>query len=295
MKASTETKQPERGQVSAQAPKPKDDESDFQEQRFQKCLDDIQESVSSYPVEWRPKLLAAALEQATKEKGATEKLVAMEEQVRNVCDKLDVKTKAVLAVLGELSSVAGISNDVGSYGTDLLNSTYQGKALVDEALQQSPGDSDLAFLSEVYELAHSVTGAEGKLFQQEIAAEEETTTTAQPQTTEPDDTEPQDQPEQEQPAELSVSEQTLERLKGYYKNLDPRTKLAIATLSEIQFLDGINFQARKPREERLITAIWDDLESVCLEIPHSEQSDFSSEDVWLAGVWEAVNMVIQNC
>jgi len=113
--------------------------------------------------------------------------------------------------------------------------------------------------------------------------------------------------EQEQPAELSIDQLTQERLKSYYKNLDPRTKLAILTLSRIQSLDGINFQFHD-KEGRLYDEIWDDLESVCIETFHKEPDHTAlgvinslaaigktDEDVWLAGVWEALRMVIQNC
>lgn len=104
----------------------------------------------------------------------------------------------------------------------------------------------------------------------------------------------EEQPEQEQPAELSIDEQTQERLKSYYKNLDPRTKLAIATLFELQSLDGINFQARQ-KEGKLMDEIWSELESTCVETFHRKPDDINdTEDVWFAGVWEAVRMVIHN-
>lgn len=120
--------------------------------------------------------------------------------------------------------------------------------------------------------------------------------------TEQEESETQDQPEKEQKAEeLCINQQTQERLKSYYKNLDPRTKLAIAALTEIQALEGINFQINIPRKERLCTQIWDDLESACIETFHSKPGDvadialgvFSSEDVWLARVWEACYMTNQ--
>lgn len=121
----------------------------------------------------------------------------------------------------------------------------------------------------------------------------------------------QAEPEQveapEQPAELSIDQRTQERLKSFYKNLDPKTKLAILTLSEIQCLDGINFQFSK-KEGRLYDEIWDDMQSVCLETFHKEPDQTAlgvidsvarigepNEDVWLCGVWEAVRMVTQNC
>ena len=117
--------------------------------------------------------------------------------------------------------------------------------------------------------------------------------------------EQQAEPEQveapEQPTELSIDEQTQERLKSYYKNLDPKTKLAILTLSEIQTLDGISFQARD-KEGKLFDEIWGDMQSVCIKTFHSEPDDIievvtgviDKEDIWLCGVWEAVSMVTQN-
>jgi len=112
--------------------------------------------------------------------------------------------------------------------------------------------------------------------------------------------EPEQAEPQEQPAEPCIDQQTQERLKSYYKNLEPRTKLAIATLSEIQCLDGINFQARQ-KEGKLFNEIWSDLESVCLETFHRQPDEdipfgiTDTEDIWLTGVWEAVRMVLQNC
>ena len=103
--------------------------------------------------------------------------------------------------------------------------------------------------------------------------------------------ETQDQPEQEQPAEPCIDEQTQERLKSYYKNLDPRTKLAVALLYQIQSLDGINFQIRQ-KKGKLIDTIWASIEDDLIENFHKPEID--SEDVWLAGVWEAIRMVSMN-
>ena len=107
---------------------------------------------------------------------------------------------------------------------------------------------------------------------------------------------------QEQPEGLCIDQQTQGRIKDFYKSLSPKTKLAIVTLSEIQCLDGINFQISK-KEGRLMDEVWDDLQSVCIETYHSEPDDvidvaigiIDKEDIWLAGVWEAVRMVTQNC
>lgn len=106
-------------------------------------------------------------------------------------------------------------------------------------------------------------------------------------------------PLQEQP---SIDQQTQERLKAFFKNLDPKTKLAIVTFSEIQSLDGLSFQARQ-KDVKLIDEIWDDRQTTCLEKYHAEPDDviavavgaIDKEDIWLAGIWEAVRMVLQNC
>lgn len=107
---------------------------------------------------------------------------------------------------------------------------------------------------------------------------------------------------QDQPAGLSIDQRTQERIKSFYKNLDPKTKLAIVTMSELQTLDGINFQARQ-KEGKLIDEIWEDLQDACLEAYHTDSDDVISvaigaidkEDIWMAGVWEACRMVTQNC
>ena len=112
----------------------------------------------------------------------------------------------------------------------------------------------------------------------------------------------EEQTEQEHPAELSVDQQTQERLKSYFKSLDPKTKLAIVTLFELQSLDGINFQAHQ-KEGRLMDEIWSDLESTCAETfdrkPDDDVADIpfginDTEDIWFAGVLESVRMVIHN-
>jgi len=110
--------------------------------------------------------------------------------------------------------------------------------------------------------------------------------------------EPEDTETQAEPAELCIDQQTQKRIKDFYKNLDPRTKLAIVALSDMQALEGINFQISK-KEEKLFNLIFEDLESVCLETFHAEPGDvapgtFGSEDIWLAGVWESTRMILQN-
>lgn len=109
---------------------------------------------------------------------------------------------------------------------------------------------------------------------------------------EPEEIETQE--ELQEPAELTRDERTQERIVKYYKSLEPRAKLAILALSEIQFLSGINFQSRIEKDKRLFDRIDNDLESTCIEKFHREPGDIESEDVWLCGIWQACRMVNQN-
>lgn len=109
------------------------------------------------------------------------------------------------------------------------------------------------------------------------------------------------QGQEKQTEKLCIDQQTQERLKSYYRSLEPKVKLAITAISEIQALEGINFQLRQ-KEGRLLDEIWADLESTCLQTFHRESDDvadiavgtFDSEDVWLCGIWEGCRMVSQN-
>lgn len=114
----------------------------------------------------------------------------------------------------------------------------------------------------------------------------------------PEQAKPEQPAEQEQSEELFIDEQTQERIKSYYKNLEPKAKLAAATLFQIQALDGINFQAKEGKA-RLTDQLWYDIENTCIETFHRNLDDvaeitlgvFDSEDVWLAGVWEGLRLV----
>ena len=126
-------------------------------------------------------------------------------------------------------------------------------------------------------------------------------TEEEPQATDQAEEDVKTQEEPEQLAELCISQQTMKRLINYYKRLEPRAKLAIIALSEIRCLDGINFQIRE-KEGKLVELIEEEMEDVCLEVFHNEPGDVADralgvidqEDVWLAGVWEASRMIIQN-
>jgi len=146
--------------------------------------------------------------------------------------------------------------------------------------------------SEITELSSLIKGEKSQQAETQDRSIEEKLTA-------PEQVEPEQPAEQEQPAEPCLDQQTQERIKSYYKSLDPKTKLAIATLSEIQCLDGINFQARQ-KEGKLFNEIWSDLESVCVETFHRQPDEdipfgiTDTEDVWLSGVWEACRMVLHN-
>lgn len=85
----------------------------------------------------------------------------------------------------------------------------------------------------------------------------------------------------------SLSESTCERIVKYYAALDRRTKLAIVALTELDGMEGLNFQIRWPKEERLQERIWKDLKASCAD-PFD-----NPEDAWVATVWRTCDMIQQ--
>lgn len=151
------------------------DEKPTRDLHLQKALVDVLRPISCYNARFRHEVLTAALEDVSKTIKPADKLLAMEEQVRKICDGLDVKTKAVIAILGELAAVEGYTIGV-EYGSDILHGELRGKALVDEARKQLPDDPDLTCLAKIYELAKSISKAEDERhgFRMEESANEET-------------------------------------------------------------------------------------------------------------------------
>lgn len=169
----------EQGQVSAPA-EPKDERQGTLEYGIAEVL----KSVHCYAPQFRKEVLTASIEQVLEITEPLEKLDGVEQEVRNACDNLlDTKAKAALAVLSELSSMAGFTN-VGDFATDILHGAY-GKEHMDEARKQFLDDTDLRFLGDVFDLAHCVTESESEIHQQEIAADE---TTTEEQDVKPDET-----------------------------------------------------------------------------------------------------------
>jgi len=97
---------------------------------------------------------------------------------------------------------------------------------------------------------------------------------------------------QEQLEEITIDQQTQEKIKDFYKNLKPEIKLAIVLLSELQGLDGINFQIRQ-KEGKLFDDIWSDLESDAKNVFFKLENNWGLLN-WLSGVWEAVRMITRN-
>jgi len=88
-------------------------------------------------------------------------------------------------------------------------------------------------------------------------------------------------------AEPAINDLTRQRIVKFYRDLDAPSKLAILTIIELRSMDGLNFDSRRAEDDRLCDRIFTDLEESCLR----EFED--PEDVWLAGVWQACDMVIQ--
>ena len=86
---------------------------------------------------------------------------------------------------------------------------------------------------------------------------------------------------------MVLMQQTKARLIKFYDRLDRRAKLAIVLLSEIRALDGINFDSRTPRAERLIDRIDDLLDSACRD-PFEDP-----EEQWAATLYEGLNLVMR--
>jgi len=151
------TQEPQTGQ-SAQA-EPKDKPNTTKEKYLEEAKVCVLKELFPYNARFRHEVLTAALEEVSKTLKPAGELLAMEERVRKICEGLDVKTKAVIAVLGELATLEGYTIGV-KYGSDILHDELRSKVFVDEARKQLPDDPDMACLAKVYELTKSISKAE---------------------------------------------------------------------------------------------------------------------------------------
>jgi len=89
-------------------------------------------------------------------------LITMEDKVRAICDNLDVKTKAFITAIEELSRVEGLSIGV-DYGSDIIYETLHDEKYIKAALEENPEDGNLAILAEIYKLSRLINEADSKL------------------------------------------------------------------------------------------------------------------------------------
>ena len=113
---------------------------------------------------------------------------------------------------------------------------------------------------------------------------EDTPEAAAMRATEPDESKAE---EDEAEEDFCLTDETRQRLLRFYKRVERRTKLAILALTEIRYLEGINFDQGTPRGEKLVDRIDADLEESCL------QKFDDPELQWLAGVWQSAQMISQ--
>jgi len=242
-----ENRQQKQGKVTARGEGPKVEEhTATKEKRLQGAVVCVFKELFPYAARFRHEVLTAALEEVSKTIKPADELLAMEKQVRKICDGLDVKTKAVIAVLGELAVIEGYTIGV-EYGGDILYGELRGKALVDEARKQLQDDPDLTCLAKVYELAESIIEAEDErrvrhFGQENIAAPEIITEEPQPKPEE--DTETQVQPEQEQPADEITT--GIKKLDYYLDQMTHEGQVAGFVLLDIGLRD--NEIARKIKD-----------------------------------------------
>lgn len=135
-------------------------DEEFQEIRFSRCVARILKVVREYPVESRAQVVSAALKVVTNASEAVTKINQVEQEIRRTCEALlDTKSKAVIAVLNELSSMSGITKDVGGYATNILLGGY-GQDSIEQANREYPDDANVTFISHIFKQARSVNNIE---------------------------------------------------------------------------------------------------------------------------------------
>jgi len=126
-----------------------------QENPTVEVISKIRKAIGIYNVRFQHKILSELLADAEQVTIRADRLLAMEEQVRAIYAALDVKTKALFTVLGELIKVEGLSLDV-DFGNGIMFQALADKDFVGAAVKEYPDDENLVCLNEVYQLARFV-------------------------------------------------------------------------------------------------------------------------------------------
>jgi len=116
-------------------------------------------ALDGYNSRLKNEVLSGILAEVSAVTESADKLQAMESKVRAICDRLDVKTKAVITILQKLAEVDGLGLDI-EYGYKILGDIFTDKTFVDAALKELPGDVDIACMAEAYDLARFINQAE---------------------------------------------------------------------------------------------------------------------------------------
>lgn len=127
----------------------------------QEAVREVKRAIGIYNKRFQYEVLSAMLADVSKTTDRADRLIAMEPKVRAIVERLDVKTKALISVLIELSAVESQSIGV-DYGSDILWNTLRDIKHGEAAIKEHPEDVDLACLSEVYELARFINNADAK-------------------------------------------------------------------------------------------------------------------------------------
>lgn len=115
----------------------------------------VQKELRFYPWRFQHEILSKLLARVEQVTDKADELLAMEDKVRAIYDRLDVRTKALFAVLNELARVDGMSVGV-DYGNEIMYESLSDTSFVEAALAEHPDDADLAVLAEAYELAQLI-------------------------------------------------------------------------------------------------------------------------------------------
>jgi len=88
-----------------------------------------------------------------------DKLLSMEKDIRTIYNKLDDKTKCMIAILDELDSVEGKSVGV-DFGNQILHEELSSRENAEKYIGKSANDPDITTLAYVYELAKFINDNE---------------------------------------------------------------------------------------------------------------------------------------
>lgn len=125
-------------------------------------IDRIYKAMGCFAVGLRKDILEELLDDSKATISLVEKIDGMESGIRHTCNcLLDIKARAAIALLSELSSIDGVVN-VGGYATNILLSDF-GEDDVKQARKQFPDDENLLNLAQVFDIARQIDKSESEI------------------------------------------------------------------------------------------------------------------------------------